>query len=277
MRHSIPFAALALATLSAVSPGAAPGPAAGSLDASVAAGLVQDPPAPADGRAELKALTEKLAGHIDKRGKEDAQAKESIDKLLIEFRQSGPKDREAIVKALDKCFQVKRPENKDGAPDNGLYLAAAVALGEMGPESVKPLISWIGNRAHKKDLVLQRMLITRLGKTKSEEGRKFLLKLLDEPEPPIVAAAAESLGEFDGVDQKIRKELFEELLKLLMGAKNEYDAANTDPILRERYDTIAAPIVSSLQRLSKQRESDPQRWQHWWNKNKKEDWDQLGP
>ena len=236
----------------------------------------QDPTPVADSRPEVKAQLDQLAQHVDKRGKEDTQAKGAIDKLLQEFKKSGPKDREAIVKGLDRCFQAKRTDTSEGVPDNGLYVAAAVALGEMAPESVKTLMSWVGNKTHKKDVALQRMLITRLGKTRAEEGRKLLLKLLDDPDSKIMSAAAEALGEFETAELKVRKESFEELLKVLMTTKNEFDADNNDPIARERYETVAAPIVTSLKRLAKHEENDPQKWQTWWNKNKKEDWDSLG-
>ncbi len=234
---------------------------------------VQDPAPIADSRPEVKALLEQLDQHVSKRGKEDSQAKGAIDKLLQEFKKSGPKDREAIVKSLDRCFQAKRTDTSEGVPDNGLYVAAAVALGEMAPESVKSLMSWIGNKTHKKDIALQRMLITRLGKTRAEEGRKLLLKLLDDPDSKVIAAAGEALGEFETAEQKVRKEVFEELIKVLMTIKNEFDADNNDTIARERYENIAAPIITSLKRLAKHEENDPQKWQTWWNKNKKEDWD----
>ncbi len=233
----------------------------------------QDAAQVADNRAEVKQMIASLQEHVDKRGKEDPQAIGVIDKLILEFKKSGPKDREAIVKGLDRCFQAKRQESSEGVPDNGLFIAACAALGEMAPESVKVIASHIGSKQHKKDAQLQRALILRLGKTRAEEGRKLLMKLLDDPENAIIAAAAEALGDHEGADLKLRKESFEELLKLLMGAKNEYDADTSAPIARARYEAIAAPIITTLQRLSKHDENDPQAWQHWWNKNKKEDWD----
>lgn len=231
----------------------------------------QDQPI-ADNRPEVKALVVLLAAQIDKKGKEDRDAIDTIDKLVVEFPRSGAKDREAIVQALSKCFDVKRAEMDEGIPNNQLYIAAAVALRTMGPESARVLMKWIDSRDHRKDVALQEKLIQSLGKTKDEAGRKFLLKLIDSPLNRIVAAAAEALGEYGGAEDKVRKETFEELLKALMSAKNAYDANTTDAILSERYNTIAAPIISSLQRLSGHEEHDPQEWQRWWNKNKKADW-----
>lgn len=242
--------------------------------APAAALVAQDPPA--DDREDVKAMLAELDKHAAERGKEDTQAIAVIDRLVQTFGECGPKDREAIVKGLDKCFKEKRPEDEAGVRQNQLYLAAATALGEMAPESVPVLLSWIGHKSHKKDEALQRLLILRLGKTKDERGMKPLIKLLDDPDPPIQAAAAEAMGEYDAVALAERKAMFEELLKLLMGVKSEVDANTTDPIARNRYDTIAAPIVTSMKRLTKHDEHDPDAWQRWWNKNKKEDWDALG-
>ena len=254
--------AAALAPLSAAAPRTAP-PAPVQ-----AAGQT-----PVDNRPEVKALVDELDAHASKRGKEDQQAIGIIDNLFQEFERCGPKDRALVVKALDKCFTEKRQEDENGVRDNKLYIAAATALGSMAPECVPVYLKWIGDKAHRKDIALQRVMILKLGKTKSELGREPLLKLLNDDQNQIQAAAAEALGEYDTIELKPRKATFEALLKVLMGAKAAVDQSSSDPIARDRYDTIAAPIVTTLQRLSGHEEHDPNEWQRWWNKNKKEDWD----
>lgn len=238
-----------------------------------AAVVRQNPPAPADNRPEIKELCEKLGAHAGKRGKEDSEAISVMDKLVQDFPNCGPKDRALVVKQLDKCFSEKRQEDQDGVRENKLFLAAATALGEMAPESVPVYIKWIGDKAHRKDLALQRVMILKLGKTKAEAGRTTLLDLLVDPSAKIQAAAAEALGEYAEIEQKLRKTTFESLLKILMGAKGAVDSNVNDLIARERYDTIAAPLTTALSKLAKHEEHDPNEWQRWWNKNKKEDWD----
>jgi len=234
---------------------------------------LQNPaPTPADGRPEVKTLCEELGAHAGKRGKEDSEAISVIDKLVQEFANSGPKDRAAIVKQLDKCFTEKRQEDKDGLRENKLFLAAATALGEMKPECVPVYLKWIGEKSHKKDIALQRLLILKLGKTKDEAGRKPLINLLNDENAKIQAAAAEALGEFGEASQEVRKTTFEALLKLLMSNKGQVDSNVNDLIARERYDTIAAPIATALGRLSGQKDLSPEEYQRFWNKNKKEEW-----
>ncbi|MFM7299150.1 MAG: HEAT repeat domain-containing protein, partial [Planctomycetota bacterium] len=220
---------------------------------------LQNPaPTPADGRPEVKTLCEELGAHAGKRGKEDSEAISVIDKLVQEFANSGPKDRAAIVKQLDKCFTEKRQEDKDGLRENKLFLAAATALGEMKPECVPVYLKWIGEKSHKKDIALQRLLILKLGKTKDEAGRKPLINLLNDENAKIQAAAAEALGEFGEASQEVRKTTFEALLKLLMSNKGQVDSNVNDLIARERYDTIAAPIATALGRLSGQKDLSPE-------------------
>lgn len=237
----------------------------------------QTPPsqdATPDKRPEVGTLLDKLKSHASKAGKEDRDAVAVIDQLLQEYKKSGPKDKQAIVTGISKCFEERRLEPKEGQPaDNQLNLAAAAALGEMGPESTESLIKWIGHKDLRKDNVVQQRLILSLGKKKDKKGIKPLGLCLENKSPTVVSAGAEALGEFKDSDLPTRKDIFETLLKVLMSAKNAKDGNINDTIARERYDVIAAPIITSLGKLSKHDERDPDKWQTWWNKNKKGDWD----
>ena len=236
-------------------------------------GLQDPPPEVADKRPEVAEMLGKLKAHASKEGKEDKDAIAVIDQLNQEFPNSGPKDKVAIVKGLSKCFEERRMEKEGEAPQNQLYLAAAMALGEMGPESTDTLISWIGHKNVKKDVAVQHRLILSLGRTKNKKAVKELVNGLQHPTPSLVSAAAEALGEFEGADLETRKSAFESLLKVLMSAKGAKDGNVNDGIARERYDVIAAPIITSLTKLSKHDERDPDKWLNWWNKNKRADWD----
>lgn len=225
-----------------------------------------------DKRPEVKELIDQLAKESGARGEKDPEAIQTVDKLLKEFAASGSKDRASIVAALAKCFDLKRKELEEGLADTRLHSAVAMALGEMGPESVKVLTKWIGNKALG-DPGVQRLLILSLGKTRDPGGLRPLLGCLDNHDTRIVAAGAEALGNFDKAKLELRKQVFEELLKVLTSARGQVDQDVNDTIARERYDVIAAPIITSLTRLSGQEIRDPVEWQRWWNKNKKEDWD----
>lgn len=251
-----------------------------TLPTSAASVRVDDPKAQgtadapvADKRPEVAELIAKLEADVGKNTPAgDTDAVGDIDQLLMQFPKSGPKDRIAIAKALSKCFEAKRRESEAGVPNNKMFLASARALGEMGPESVKPLISWIGQKDLRKDLALQRMLILSLGKTRDKDGVKPLSLILQNKDATLISAGAEALGEYAASDVATRKQVFEDLLKVLMSAKGQVDADVNDTIARERYDVIKAAIMTSLGKLAAHSEQEPEEFQRWWNKNKKTDW-----
>lgn len=245
----------------------------------LATGLRQDPAADApivDERPELKAHFETLATHLKARGAEDDKAIAILDTLAQEFPKSGPKDRAAIVKEVAECFDVKRPkELQEGVPDDRLYQAAAASLGLMGPESVKPLVGLIGDKNHRKNLRLQTNLALSLGKTKSPDGLKTLLALLENKDAEMQAAGAEALGNFAQADLDTRKKIFEELLKILMGQKTKKDDP-ADFEAMDRWNMISGPFIATMQKVTGLAETDPDLWQRWWNDNKKKDWGAKG-
>ncbi|MFT7677789.1 MAG: hypothetical protein ACI8QC_001774 [Planctomycetota bacterium] len=234
---------------------------------------VQDDVEFPDKRPEVKDLLSQLKGHAGKRGKEDLEAKEAMNLLLVEFKQSGPKDRAAIVKGFSGVFKEKRQEDKNGVRDNQIFITSAYALGEMGPESVKSLTSWIDHKSHRKDLDLQRRLILSLGKTKDLKAVKTLIGLLVHRQAGLQGAASEALGNYDGADQKVRKDAFNSILKVYAGVSGQKDSDPNDTIARERYDAISAPMNTALALLSGEESRKVAEWQRFWNKNKKKNWD----
>ncbi len=237
----------------------------------------QDEEALTDERPEVAQLILTLGGHVKERGEQDVEAIGVVDELYREFAKSGPKDRAAVVEALADCFEAKRTaELEPEVPDDRLYMACAVALRDMGPESVKPLIALIGDKTHKKNLRLQRQIVLSLGKTKDPAGVKVLLDLLKHPESQMQAAGAEALGEYSEADEKTRKKIVEDVIKVMMDQKTKVDTAPEDTEAAERWNTISGPMIASLQKVAGHDERVPEEWMRWWNKNKKADWGQPG-
>jgi hypothetical protein len=238
----------------------------------------------ADKRPDLAATLDKLEKHVAKHGTEDTDAITMIGQLGGEFTKSGPHDKTAIVNALGKCIEAPRAEPKKGEFNNKLAIASADALGQMGPESVPTLIANIGQKNLRKDIQLQRQLLLSLGKTRDKDGIKTLTMNLENKDAPLVAAAAEGMGEFEDAKQDVRKDLFSAAIKALMAGKNAKDAeqagsgatAHTN-IATERYDVISAPLLKTLHRLSKHDESTPELWERWWNKNRQANWESSKP
>jgi HEAT repeat protein len=230
-----------------------------------------------DNRPEIKSMIATFKGHLKKKGEEDEQAIVIIDRMLQEFGSSGPKDRAAIVKEIEGSFGIKRTkELSEGIPDDRVFIAAAAALGQMGPESVKPLSKLIGDKRHRKNERLQIQLTLSLGKTRDLEAVDTLVDLRKHKDAPMQAAGAEALGYFNEAPQDVRKEIFEQLLQTLMDQKYKKDNNTQDQEALERWNVISGPILATLQKLSGHNETDPEQWLFWWNDNKKNDWGDKG-
>ncbi|MFT7668167.1 MAG: hypothetical protein ACI8X5_000854 [Planctomycetota bacterium] len=235
--------------------------------------IVQDDGEIEDKRPLIKEKLEAFKEHIGKRGDQDAEAIAIMDSMIQEWPMCGPKDRGSITKALGKCFDQKRQELSEGIPNNRLYLAAAVALGEMGEFASPILTKCIDNKKHRRNLPLRRTLVLSLGKTKDLDVVDDLVDLINDKDYIIVASTAEALGEFKEAPEKVRKEIFNELMKILVTLKAIKDGDINDIAAREKWDVVSAPIITTLQDLSGHDETQPEAWQHWWNKNKKKDWE----
>ena len=227
-----------------------------------------------DRRPAVKELLAKLKADIGEHGERDTRALVYLEELADEFKQSGPKDRASIVAGLAKCLEQTRKPKPDGFPNNTLYVPVANHLGKMAPESTKLLIKWIGHKKHRENLVLQRELILSLGRTKDLAAVKSLIALLQYKNDRVVAWAGTALGQFGEAPLKIRKQVFEELLQILITNKTLKDANGNDLLARRRYEAVAGPFMSTLSTLSGKSFAKPDAWQTWWKENRKANWDE---
>ena len=89
----------------------------------------------------------------------------------------------------------------------------------------------------------------------------------------LQAASARALAQYEDLPVKDRKKIFKELLDVLMAQKSKKDGDVTDQEAFARYNTISGAFMKTMVHHSGNRENQPERWQTWWNKNKKGDWD----
>jgi hypothetical protein len=219
----------------------------------------------------IKAKLEKLSKLIAKRGEQDVLAVHVIEELEESFDERGPKDRAAIVKALGRCLSQKRKALENGKPTNSLYVPAARALGVMGHNATKVLAGWVDHKQHRTNLVLRRELILSLGMTKDPAAVKTLTGLLNYDSDKIMAWSASALSEFSKAPSKLRKEIFSEVIKVLVTASEQKeDGGSVEAGIR--WETIKLPMLRCLSDLSAESQEDAAGWQRWWNKNKREDW-----
>lgn len=227
-----------------------------------------------DERPAIETLLETLARAVRKSNREDPTERgvvELVRDLGAQWMHSGDRDRSAIVRGLDRVFLARRRTDKEGVRITPIYREAAKALGNTGDEGAERLERWIGHPKFKRDLDLQRELILALGRTKADKGITVLEGLLRDDTPEILSAAATALGNFAGKDQKVRKRLFERLLKAVESAQG--NARSNNSTANAIWSALNGPAQNTMRRLSGARQNGPEAWRRWWNKNKRDDWD----
>lgn len=236
---------------------------------------------PAAGKGPDKEVAEQLTvlrdAHADKKFANDARGVEAIDKLLIKSKAGlDPKDQAAMVKALESVLMTGKLRPHD---QTQLYVGAAQALGYCGVEGAKALkAAYVDKRYPSKPewVPLREQLLRNLGRTKDESMVKFLInEAIRSPEPALMAAAGEALGNFEESKEPVRKDIVSELLRKygslsetasLLGTN--IDAQNA----QERLSAIKDKWNTTLGKLTKQSLTTFRDWQAWHNKNKGLPW-----
>lgn len=241
--------------------------------------VAQDPPTPKDGDPEVAAKLNVLKEVVaDKKFERDKEGQSTIDELLMKLQAGvGPKDQQAIVKGLDGVLSTGKLRTPDAT---SLYIAAAAALGYCGDDGAKVLRKAYANKRFpdKKPWVpLREQFLKAIGRTKDESMVKFLCdEARRSPEAALQAAAGEALGNFEGSDEKIRKEITNELL-IKYGELHELagqigsgniEAQNA----RDRLAALSDKWNTTLAKMTGQNLHKFPDWQNWYNKNKNGKW-----
>lgn len=231
--------------------------------------------------AVAKLLDELKDAVLDRKVEHDADGIKVIDQLAGKVRDGSmiEKDQESFAKGLEAVFTKGKVREPDKIQ---LYVAAGYALGLLGEKGVKPLMdAYKSSRFPDKPewVRLREDLLKDLGKTKTKDG-KAIKFLMDEarraPEPPLMAAAGEALGNFDGADQKIRKDIVNNLL-IRYGEVDSLarvlDPANIEAQnARDRRAAISDKWNTTLGKMTGQDFRSYPEWNGWYQKNKNSDW-----
>jgi hypothetical protein len=243
-----------------------------------AVAVAQDPAA---GKGPDKEVAAQLAvlkeAHADKKFANDARGVEAIDKLLIKTKAGiDPKDQQMVVKALESVLTTGKLRPHDATQ---LYVGAAHALGYMGADGAKVLKeSYAGKRYPDRPewVPLREQFLKNLGRTKDESMVKYLVdQATRSPEPALMAAAGEALGNFEESKEALRKEVVRDLLvkygslsEMANNLGTNIEAQNA----QERLAAIKGKWNATLGRLTKQNFDAFRDWQSWHNKNKDKPW-----
>jgi len=225
--------------------------------------------------AERLAAFDDLVKQIHKQREPDAApAVSMLDGFLSDFESLGPLDRVSMVESLGKALEVKRIyENEDGEPQVQLYYATVVALGEMGPECVKPLSEALGRKAFQKLPGMLVAMAESLGQAAHLSAFKPLNKLLSHKDLEVFAAAARALGQLQGMSEKERKDLFKRLLKDLAGFRSKVDDDPEDVDAYQNWGIVSGALLDAMTNLAGHEEKTLAGWEAWWDAHRKKTWE----
>ncbi|HET6203402.1 MAG TPA: HEAT repeat domain-containing protein [Planctomycetota bacterium] len=208
------------------------------------------------------------------KGKDDAAAIGVIDQLTQKAKGAGPKDRGKIASGVASSFDAVRVpvEGQNKSETFRLYVAAAVSLGTMKDEGVKPLLGAVDNRRFRHEVELRAAMVEAVGATKSPAAVKPLLDLLDDKDYPIIIAAAHALANYHDAKEPDRKRVAEVLVKQLESAHGQAEQNANEGEARRKYDAVGPSFMDALAKVTGEEIRQPQAWVKWWNDNKKKKW-----
>jgi hypothetical protein len=218
------------------------------------------PPASKDAAAAeyIKELQPKLGKQSDQ------EAKDSIKKL-VEFW----KDKEVAdatkKPAPDILGRYAREEKSAVATD------ALDALGECGAVGAQPVLEALDKtlKAKEPSTDVYKHAFDALKKMADPKPSttKALTDYLKNKTDEVVGKAAEAMGGYANAPGKVRKTLFEELVKQTEGVSSSAKSAKNAPQVH-KWQIIGGAVVGTLNALSKEQFKDPEDARKWFEKHK---------
>jgi len=171
---------------------------------------------------------------------------------------------EESKKGILKTFNAKVIRQRNREP----YLeAAAKTLGEFADADVVPILKQLVDFAMGQKVPIPNVAsagLRALGKIASPKPAdvKFLSDLL-KGKDDFIADAARALGDYDKAPGAVRKEIFEDLLKISEGVYSGSEKNDTN--MKRRWNIWGSDVVDAMKKLSKQNCANPIEFRKWFN------------
>ena len=100
--------------------------------------------------------------------------------------------------------------------------------------------------------------------------------MLDDFDAYVRAASVQALGSYADAEEKVRKDIVEEVLKAMVPLADQLEQQQSDSGDRQEvqryFNAMRAPANRTLEALTGNEEADFFEWRAWWNDNKRERW-----
>jgi len=198
-----------------------------------------------------------------------AEQMEGVDRMVADFMNKEVTEkgaRKAIRESLSKTTIVK---------DKTVVAHVMKKVEALGEDAVVLILPALQRELAKKapeESIYETALET-LGKIRSENKAviKLLTKLLKDKENEIVGLAARTIAGYAEASGRVRKELFEEVLKSTEGVYS--GAQSQNQTLERKWNVIGDDVVDALSKVAHVKLADPALARKWFNDNKKKSWD----
>jgi hypothetical protein len=198
-----------------------------------------------------------------------AEQMEAVDKLVAFYTDKNVDEKgakKAILEGLSKTATVR---------DKSVVAHTMKKVAALGEDAVKLVLPTLNRELGQKapDENVYETALGTLAKIASENKMviKTLTKLLKDKENEIVGLAARTISGYAQSSGKVRKELFEEVLKATEGVYS--GAQSQNQTLERKWNVIGDDVNDALSKLAHVKLSDPAVARKWFNDNKKKNWD----
>jgi len=216
---------------------------------------------------EVKALCKDFKSTYKKLADEEVAA--AIDELMVKYKDEECDDKlkKLVVTTIGSATRLRSDE------------AAAHALKALGDTDANALRYLEGSlksslKAKPPKVDRYEACFESLGKIAHPKSVKTLTGYLKYKDYDVIAQAAEALQGYKDAKGKLRKEIFEELLKISEGLYSSAQANDSGEPAR-KWRVIKNSMMDGMNAVSRQELSDPRAARRWYNDNKKKNWDKL--
>jgi len=223
----------------------------------------------AGARAQEELTADEMVEGLDKfiKEKNDQNAIGLLALIESSFSQLEEGDQKQVVKAVEKALGKRREEG-----DNELYVAALQTMGKMGELGRKATTKALKNNNVKKRPEVLGVAIQSLASHREPRDIDPIVKFLVHSENSVVAAAATALGEYHLQEEKVRKQVVEEVVKNYANAESLAESRPREPVFAEKLAAVERPMRLTLEKLTGQSFETAAEWQDWYNDNKRKPW-----
>jgi len=219
------------------------------------------PATPAADQAPIKEVADKVVA--TSKGLREDDLRSAVEAALKRYKDAKPDEKKELLKVLGTSAVTSRWD--------GVTAYTLKGMAELDAEAALVVEKALDYKSVRKHVESMTAGIETLGTLANPKTADLLVKLLNDKDNAVIAAACKALGGFDKAPESTRKLIVEKLVGLLESAYgSSRDNKNTAAVAK--YNAVEQPILASLKNLTGQTFQNSLDWRKWFNDAKKKKW-----